>query len=613
MKEKIKNIWKKPITPYILLAVVIVLQMVVLSCNIIFCKDGFHSDEIYSYGLSNSYHNPFLVDSDYIFESEPTYYNVHEWVSGDVFHDYITVNEGQTFDYENVWFNQSLDRHPPLYYAVLHTICSFFPEQFTPWFGFGLNLAIFVVVQIFLFLLARKVLKSNALALLTVICYGFSIGAISTFIYIRMYTMVTMWIIILAYLHAKLLENKDKLKIKSLIPITIIVMLGALTQHEFTVIAFLFAVCFCLYYLFKKQLKNFFKYGCSMLLGVLLAWAIFTPLMSQIFVESGDPLDWATFLKQLNIALYYPLISLFGICQPTPGTWVFLGIMIPTILGVIIVFAIPICFLLKDNRKFIALKDGVKNSGKKFIGFIKGIRPQKIVQGIKGFKRINILCLSMLVAVVGLIAAAARTAVFWKMSYCDRYVFVIYPFTMLVSIALIYWLVRKIRLKPFVRFGQQIVAVVFVFLLLYNVTHIKSEYYFEGANNIGDLSEITADCDCIIVDYTEWRMECFSFALRNVDQAFYTTYYNLEEKHNAMDTLKTSKTVYLFLLNDSASLDGETVGSCSIYDENTGETAELSEAEILEKYFSDLNYYTEAERIGVVAIFAHMYSVYQLN
>ncbi len=614
MKEKLKTLWKKPSTAYILLAVIIILQLVYLSCNFIFFKDGYHSDEIYSYGLSNSYHNPFLVSDEYIYSSESHYHNIDEWVSGSVFQDYITVDKDKTFNYENVWYNQSLDRHPPLYYAVLHTICSFFPEQFTVWFGFGLNLAVFVVLQIFLFLLARKILKSNLLAFLTIFCYGFSIGAVSTFVYIRMYTMAMMWIVILAYLHAKLLDCKDKLKIKNLIPVTIIVVLGVLTQHEFTIMAFMFAVCFCLYYLFKKQFKNFFKYGCSMLSGVLLAWAIFTPLMYQIFAESDNFFDIESFLKQLRLSLFEPLNALFGITQPTSGTWIFLGIMVPTILGIIIVFSLPICFLLRDSKKFKALKESVKNSGKSFVKFIKGIRFKKILQGLKRIKNINVLCVAMLMAVLGIIVISARTTVFWLMGYCDRYVFITYPFILLIIIALVYGIVRKIRIKTVMKYGRQVVAILFILLLGYNVSHTKSNYFFEGANNIGDLSEITANSDCIIVDYMEWRMECFSFALRNTDQVFFTVFYNLDELHDELNALETSKPVYLFLMAEDSGLHDDTISTYEYFEnENDEEPIFLSETDVIEKYFSDLNYYSKAERIGVVTIFAHNYAVYRLN
>ena len=56
-----------------------------------------------------------------------------------VYDDYMKVQNGQRFDYVNVWRNQTNDVHPPLYYALIHTICSVFPNKFSKWFAAGIN------------------------------------------------------------------------------------------------------------------------------------------------------------------------------------------------------------------------------------------------------------------------------------------------------------------------------------------------------------------------------------------------------------------------------------------------------------------------------------------
>ena len=199
------------------------------------------------------------------------------------------------------------------------------------------------------------------------------------------------------------------------------------------------------------------------------------------------------------------------------------------------------------------------------------------------------------------------------MDYCDRYVFVVYPFALIVSVAFIYWFVRKIKIKAFIKYGRQIVAVLFILLLGCNVSRVKSDYFFEGTHNIGDLSEITADSDCIIVDYMEWRMECFSFELRNVNQVFYTTFEEIENLNEKMDALKTSKPVYVFLIADNADLENRQMAEYSYFEEGSSETTAISEDDVIEKYFSALNFYSQKERLGVIKIFAHNYVVYRIN
>ena len=43
------------------------------------------------------------------------------------------------FDYASVYYNQTQDVHPPLFYFLLHTVCSLFPGSFTKWTGLGMN------------------------------------------------------------------------------------------------------------------------------------------------------------------------------------------------------------------------------------------------------------------------------------------------------------------------------------------------------------------------------------------------------------------------------------------------------------------------------------------
>ena len=64
-------------------------------------KDGFDIDEFFTYGLANSYHQPFLNTE------------TGHWISGKAFSDYLTAS-GHAHEYLNVYENQIADVHPPL-------------------------------------------------------------------------------------------------------------------------------------------------------------------------------------------------------------------------------------------------------------------------------------------------------------------------------------------------------------------------------------------------------------------------------------------------------------------------------------------------------------------
>ena len=84
----------------IFLAVVIVLSLA-LSTVFMMNKQGYHEDELLTYNLANSA-NTLKTDG--------------EWNSGADFIDYLSVSDGDRFNYEQVYENQIIDAsHPPFY------------------------------------------------------------------------------------------------------------------------------------------------------------------------------------------------------------------------------------------------------------------------------------------------------------------------------------------------------------------------------------------------------------------------------------------------------------------------------------------------------------------
>ena len=80
-------------------------------------KKGYFVDELWGYGLANSYYHPHVYSDD-AFNGE--------YLSPDYFKEYLEVSEEDSFKYGSVFYNQSQDAHPPLFYCVLHTISSIF-------------------------------------------------------------------------------------------------------------------------------------------------------------------------------------------------------------------------------------------------------------------------------------------------------------------------------------------------------------------------------------------------------------------------------------------------------------------------------------------------------
>ena len=143
------------------LALLIVLQIFVL---LLFTtqKKGYFIDEIYSWGLSNSYYEPFVVSKDVF----------GRWVDGRELMEYMTVQPGQGFSYGSVWYNQAQDVHPPLFYALLHTVCSFTPDTYGTWQGMILNLIFYGGCLAMIFLTADLLMKNRRAAAAAMMLWG---------------------------------------------------------------------------------------------------------------------------------------------------------------------------------------------------------------------------------------------------------------------------------------------------------------------------------------------------------------------------------------------------------------------------------------------------------
>lgn len=161
----------------ILTVMIYVIFLLVLIATVALKKD-FHTDEIFSYGLANHTWDGVVsmkVDMGKIYQNPQEPYL-----------KYMTVSKEHRFDYKNVWINQSHDVHPPLYYAILHTICSFFPEKFSVWYAGIINI-IFAMLSLFLIRKLMTFLTNNKIIVfVTSIGFGLCSGVISNVSFLRM-------------------------------------------------------------------------------------------------------------------------------------------------------------------------------------------------------------------------------------------------------------------------------------------------------------------------------------------------------------------------------------------------------------------------------------------
>lgn len=255
------NLSKKTL---ITLLILIILLQVIFRIYIGTKKEYFHMDEAYSYGLMN-YDKLSIVDnSDFL----------NTWHNKEYYLDYFEVNSKEAKNIGAVFENQKNDVHPPLYYLLLRISASFTIDNFTKWTGLALNMIIFAVSSVFVYLLSKKIFKKDIYALLVTLVNGFTLISLDSAMYIRMYELANLMVLITCYLHINLLD-KPNLSFKNLLPLGIILILGGLTHYYFFVFAIGLYLIFSARWIKNKEYKNWIKYTVAIIISAviyLLIW-----------------------------------------------------------------------------------------------------------------------------------------------------------------------------------------------------------------------------------------------------------------------------------------------------------------------------------------------------
>lgn len=253
---------------------VLVLLLLVQALALVYIashKGGMHTDEYYSYILSNSY------DADCIADDSTMW---GRWLDGGDFEKFLAVEDGERFAYGRVYYNNTLDAHPPLYYFLLHTVCSFVPGCYSPWFGIGMNIVLILATQGLLFLLAKKVTGSSLWAVTPVAVYGGTMAFVDTALFIRMYALLSFFTVLLLLVHHGFIRNAHK---RGWIPeCAAVTFLGIFTQYYFAFFAFFIALSCCVWLLCHREWKSLLLYAVAMLLSVVLVFVVYPAGITQI-------------------------------------------------------------------------------------------------------------------------------------------------------------------------------------------------------------------------------------------------------------------------------------------------------------------------------------------
>lgn len=495
----------------------LLLLLIIIVCNclmlLIFAgKKDFHIDEVWSYSLSNSYKKPFLYywqigtgeigsetrnyklsegeENPILIDKDNKFYE--QWHSGEEFHNYLTVQEGERFNYSNVYYNQTCDVHPPLYYFLLHTVCSFFPDGFSKWYAAVINLFFYSLSLIALFFLGRQVFKSDKKALLAAAVWGLSRAGLSNAAFLRMYMVMAFFTILLAYFHMRLIENY---KLKYVALIFAVNLAGFLTQYYFYIFSFFITASVCIYLLFKKRIKQLLIYAFTVLASVGAALLVFPATLVHLTqgVYTDRTVDGLTGLFDRSNLLTYILQDYTGLAYN--------GKTLLVDLLPVAVVAAALLYWLKFCKKETHRKE-------KITAVIGSIHADYTV---------------LLIAMV--ISGIAIGKISPYMPYFnDRYVFALLPLFALPFVSIVCFFVKRAacRFKKEKYAFISAAAVLMVFAVLSNT--LNENRYFGKSRNSSEIDSILAEAadggTFYYVAQREYMIHAFSVMFKNSDKVY---------------------------------------------------------------------------------------------
>ena len=307
----------------------------ILFCVAVLCfgisqKEGYHMDELLSFELANAQFNPWIVPTQpqgrlakfvaneisgesfsetvknlmvtvkdvlnnkgnsLLLSYQADVYEEPVWISREQFHDYITVDGKDAFQYLSVYFNVKDDNHPPLHFMALHTVSSLFWGQITPFMGCVVNLAAMAGVMLLLMKLGRRFAillhmeeKARFLGIFAALLYGLSAGAMATTLLIRMYGMVTFFCV--AFFDLCMEKWQEGSFAKKNFLLIAVAVLGFWTQYFFLFYCILLVAVTVVLLLLEKRFRECLGLVRSMIIAGAVGLMVFPFAISDVFSSS---------------------------------------------------------------------------------------------------------------------------------------------------------------------------------------------------------------------------------------------------------------------------------------------------------------------------------------
>ena len=489
----------------------------------LFCanrKNYLFFDEVFSYPAANT------------LREEQLEFKGNEWMDETWISNYMGVAKDHAFQYSIPYENQVSDVHPPLFYLLLHTACSFVPGEFSYWAGMSFNILLFIGCSIVLYFLGKEISGSKECGLLTALLYAVSYGGLNTVVYIRMYMLMTFMSLAHALVYLKYMEQK-KVPAKAYILLALTLLGGVLSQYYFLFIAFFFGVWYTIKFFIEKRYQELLKYLGTILVSAICSLAIWPAMLHHLFggVRGEEAQE-----NLLSLSGYFSdLKEMFRILSNE----MFTKLLIP-ILGVL-----AILFLLNYRKEKNLNKELWKKAG------------------------------AVLFVCAGYFLLVTKVAPY----QVERYVMPLYPFVNLLAVGAVYILLTKFVPK---KFAAAVCVLGFGGLSMIHMVHSGIPYtYAKNGKNI-ERHAVAEEYGDNYALYISDNGECHWFdpmQMLKEYKGFYHVYdlTSIEETKADMEILDDEENLVVYLRNE------RTIEEANEFIQNVFSEGILSEENLLDE------------------------------
>ncbi|MBR3834377.1 MAG: hypothetical protein IKJ73_08660 [Lachnospiraceae bacterium] len=447
-------------------------------------KEGFFVDELFSYGLSNSYYVPFI-------QQKGEYINTYH--SGEEIFQYLTVSDEDAFQFGSVWYNQSQDVHPPFYYALIHLVSSVFKETISPWIGIGVNYVFYILSMFLFFSIAKELCYEKRYAIIASVFFGISVGTINCLMFIRMYMMLLFWILLYTRMMIGFFKQERPLTKKHYIFICLVIICGFLTHYHFIIPAVILSGLYVMYLQLNKKTKDILYYVITCVAAAIGTQLIFGASFKHIFygyrgVEAFD--------NAMNESVFVRVGKMWGFVDQQLFGGCFWVIAIS-----IIVAIVYICF---KHRNEISLKKELEN------------------EALASREPISIIRWSIGITTLISFVLISKTAAY----ITARYLFGIYPLIILTVVFVIDYIDKYFKHRC-IKYIVSILLIIGV-ILSYTVQEEPSYLYEDNAVVPNIIEEKYAGTNAIYVTDISYQYVSDSYALSMHDEIYIADYKTID-------------------------------------------------------------------------------------